>query len=71
MSAQKQNSKPKEKKMKEMIFTCSMTFSLVLLLAFSSQAQEGSLLDSVVKGCEQELTTYCKDVTAGEAAGLE
>lgn len=52
--------------MKKMIFMCTTTFFLLLLLALSSQAQEESLLDSVVKGCEQELTTFCKDVTPGQ-----
>ena len=53
--------------MKKMIFMCTTTFFLLLLLlVFSSQAQEESLLDSVVKGCEQELTTFCKDVTPGQ-----
>ena len=51
--------------MKNMICTCAAVFSLVLLLALSSQAKQETLLDSVVKGCEQELTTYCKDVTHG------
>ena len=45
--------------------TCAAVCSLVLLLTLSSQAQQETLLDSVAKGCEQELTTYCKDVTHG------
>jgi len=28
------------------------------------------LIDTVVKGCEKELTTYCKDVTPGEGRVL-
>jgi len=28
------------------------------------------LVDSVVKGCDKELKTYCKDVTPGEGRGL-
>ena len=51
--------------MKNVICTCAAVFSLVLLLALSSQAKQETLLDSVAKGCEQELTTYCKDVTYG------
>ena len=53
--------------MKNIIYTCTVAFSLVLLLTISSQAQAESLLDSVAKGCEQELTTYCKDVTPGQS----
>lgn len=48
-----------------MNFLYTITFLLVLMLTFSSQAQEKTLLDSVAKGCEEELTTYCKDVTHG------
>ena len=51
--------------MKNVIFTCTAVFGLVLLLAISSQAQQETLLDSVAKGCKQELTTHCKDVTHG------
>ena len=51
--------------MKNVICTCAAVCSLVLLLTLSSQAQQETLLDSVAKGCEQELTTYCKDVTLG------
>lgn len=51
--------------MKNVIFTYAAVFSLVLLLAIPSQAQQESLLESVAKGCKQELTTYCKDVTHG------
>ena len=56
--------------MKNVIRTFTAVISLVLLLAISSQAQQDSLLDSVAKGCEQELTTYCKDVTPGESRVL-
>ena len=51
--------------MKNVIFTCTAVFGIVLLLAISSQAQQETLLDSVAKGCKQELTSYCKDVTHG------
>ena len=51
--------------MKNVICACTAGISLVLFLAISSQAQQETLLESVAKGCEQELTTYCKDVTHG------
>ena len=35
-------------------------------VAFAQQA----LVETVAKGCEKELTTYCKDVTMGEGRGL-
>ena len=43
--------------------------ALSLLLAVSvssSMADEHSLIESVITGCETELTTYCKDVTPGQ-----
>ena len=43
-------------------------FSLIAsLMAFSLPAAAvDDLLESVAKGCEKELTTFCKDVTPGE-----
>ena len=43
--------------------------SLVLVFSGVASAQQ-SLVDSVVKGCDKELKTYCKDVTPGEGRGL-
>jgi cysteine rich repeat protein len=42
-----------------------------MVLAFSGvvSAQQ-KLIESVTKGCEKELTTYCKDVTPGEGRVL-
>lgn len=42
-----------------------------MMLVFSGvvSAQQ-ALIDSVVKGCDKELKTYCKDVTPGEGRGL-
>ena len=37
----------------------------VFLLAANAMAAEG-ILETVAKGCEKELTSYCKDVTPGE-----
>jgi hypothetical protein len=42
---------------------------MVLVFSGVVSAQQG-LVESVVKGCEKELTTYCKDVTPGEGRGL-
>jgi hypothetical protein len=35
-----------------------------------AEAVAQGLVDTVKKGCEKELTTYCKDVTPGEGRGL-
>ena len=42
---------------------------LVVMAGGSASAQE-RLLDSVARGCEKELTTFCKDVTPGEGRVL-
>lgn len=42
---------------------------LVLVFAAGAFAQQG-LVETVVTGCEQELKTYCKDVTPGEGRAL-
>jgi hypothetical protein len=41
----------------------------VLVFSGVASAQQ-ALIDSVVKGCDKELKTYCKDVTPGEGRGL-
>jgi hypothetical protein len=42
---------------------------MVLVFSGVVSAQQ-ALVDSVVKGCDKELKTYCKDVTPGEGRGL-
>ena len=50
--------------MKKM-FVLFGVFGLALALALPASAAE-NLVESVAKGCEKELKTYCKDVTPGE-----
>jgi hypothetical protein len=42
---------------------------MVLLCGGSAVAQQ-SIVESVLKGCDKELKTYCKDVTPGEGRVL-
>ena len=45
------------------------TITLTLMLTLGAAAQLGAaegLIETVAKGCEAEITTYCKDVTPGE-----
>ena len=46
-----------------------MVIGLLLVLSGAASAQQ-SLVESVVKGCDKELTTWCKDVLPGEGRGL-
>jgi len=46
-----------------------VVIGLVLVFNGVASAQQ-ALIDSVVKGCDKELKTYCKDVTPGEGRGL-
>ena len=46
-----------------------VVIGMVLVFSGVVSAQQG-LVDSVVKGCDKELKTYCKDVTPGEGRGL-
>jgi len=46
-----------------------MVIGMVLVFGGVVSAQQ-SLVESVVKGCDKELKTYCKDVTPGEGRGL-
>ena len=46
-----------------------VVMGLVLVFSGAASAQQ-ALVDSVVKGCDKELKTYCKDVTPGEGRGL-
>jgi hypothetical protein len=46
-----------------------VVIGMVLVFSGAVSAQQ-KLVDSVVKGCDKELKTYCKDVTPGEGRGL-
>ena len=46
-----------------------MVIGMVLVFSGGASAQQ-ALIDSVVKGCDKELKTYCKDVTPGDGRGL-
>lgn len=41
-----------------------------MVLMFSGVVSAATLIESVVKGCDKELKTYCKDVTPGEGRAL-
>ena len=47
----------------------TVVIGMVLVFSGVASAQQ-ALIDSVVKGCDKELKTYCKDVTPGEGRGL-
>ncbi|HBH62755.1 MAG TPA: hypothetical protein DDX85_13670 [Nitrospiraceae bacterium] len=51
--------------MRKMIVAVVLVFGCTLLSGTSSMALD-KLVESVAKGCEKEITTYCKDVTPGE-----
>jgi hypothetical protein len=47
--------------------------AVVIGLVLSSgvvMAQDKRPVDTILQGCEKEIETYCKDVTAGEGRGL-
>ena len=46
-----------------------LTVSVLLFMGSSALAAD-DLVQTVVNGCKQELTTYCKDVTPGEGRVL-
>ena len=46
-----------------------VVIGMVLVFSGVVSAQQ-MLVESVVKGCDKELKTYCKDVTPGEGRGL-
>jgi hypothetical protein len=46
-----------------------VVIGMVLVFGGVASAQQ-ALVESVVKGCDKELKTYCKDVTPGEGRGL-
>ncbi len=43
-----------------------ITLMVVVLMTGGAAVAAESLIDSVAKGCEKELKSYCKDVTPGE-----
>lgn len=44
---------------------CTVVISMVLVLGGIASAQQ-SAVETVFKGCDKELKTYCKDVEAGD-----
>ena len=46
-----------------------VVIGMVLVFSGVASAQQ-ALIESVVKGCDKELKTFCKDVTPGEGRGL-
>jgi hypothetical protein len=46
-----------------------VVIGMVLVFSGVASAQQG-LVDSVAKGCDKELKTFCKDVTPGEGRVL-
>jgi len=55
--------------MRKMIIMILVAFGCTLLSGSLTMAAD-DLVQTVVKGCEKELTTYCKDVTPGEGRVL-
>ncbi len=49
--------------------TWMVVIGMVVVFSGAASAQQG-LVDSVVKGCDKELKTFCKDVTPGEGRVL-
>jgi hypothetical protein len=49
----------------------ALAVAIIAVLAFGGAASaEQSLIDTVAKGCDKEIKTYCKDVTMGEGRVL-
>lgn len=46
-----------------------VVFCLVLFFGMQAQAVENPV-ETIAKGCDKEMTTYCRDVTLGEGRGL-
>jgi len=46
-----------------------VVIGMVLVLSGAVSAQQ-TLVETVTKGCEKELKTYCKEVTPGDGRGL-
>jgi len=55
--------------MRKIIITILVAFGCSLLSGTSVLAVD-NLVETVTKGCEKEITTYCKDVTPGEGRVL-
>jgi hypothetical protein len=51
------------------ITVVALAICMICTVAGSASAQK-PLLETVTKGCEKELSTYCKDVTPGEGRVL-
>lgn len=51
------------------VMAVAVAICMICTIAGSASAQK-PLLETVTKGCEKELTTYCKDVTPGEGRVL-
>lgn len=51
------------------VMAVAVAICMICTVAGSASAQK-PLLETVTKGCEKELTTYCKDVTPGEGRVL-
>lgn len=49
----------------------AMAAAIIAILVFGGAASaQQSLIESVAKGCDKEIKTYCKDVMAGEGRVL-
>ena len=55
--------------MKRRLLTVVVLAGLAVVSALPAYAGEG-IIETVAKGCEKELSTFCGDVTAGEGRGL-
>jgi hypothetical protein len=54
-----------------MRYTIVLMVIIGMVLVFNGVAPaQQALIDQVAKGCDKELTTYCKDVTPGEGRVL-
>ena len=50
-----------------MRYFTTLLFSMAILFMVGATASAGeSLIDTIAKGCEKELKTYCADVTPGQ-----
>ena len=54
--------------MRKMLILCAVAG--VVTCAGGTAIAAGTLLDTVAKGCEKELATFCKEVTPGEGRVL-
>lgn len=56
--------------MNKLTSVCFAAIGLFLLLVFSAQAQEKSVLDLILRGCDQEIKAHCKDVAPDQGNDL-